>query len=223
MTPTALPRKPFKWLLLGVLFAGGVWYLSFDLVYVVTRDRTNEPPLRNVLLVVHVLAALPLLLLPPVQFSRRIRRRWPVWHRRAGKWYLTSAIVAAMAAMVLGPTFESPGRRVPLMLFATVWLLVSVAAWWCARRGAFAAHERFVAHSYAIALAFVFVRVLGDVQGPLFAFLPDKEVRGVTREWLSFVLSQLAVEVGYGWLPALRAARRSSASGRRVVLADTDA
>ena len=210
--PAPLPRQPFKWLLLIVLFAGGVWYLSYDLVYVVTRDRTNEPPWRNVLLLVHVVGAVPLLLLPPAQFSRRVRRRWPIWHRRAGTWYLASAIVAALAAMVLGPTFEGAGRRVPLMLFATLWLCFSLAAWWCARRGAFAAHERFVARSYAIALAFVFVRVLGDVQEPLFAFLPDQEGRGVTREWLSFVLSLLTVEAGYSWWPAIRAARRTSGS-----------
>jgi len=145
-----------------------------------------------------------------VQFSRRIRSRWPHWHRRAGQFYLASAIIAATVAIYLALTFESVGRRVPLFIFSVLWLCFSIAAWVCARRRAFGAHERFVVRSYAIALAFVFVRIMGEAQGVLFSFLTDKEVSGITREWLSFTLPLLMVEGYYSWWPALRSARSSS-------------
>lgn len=208
------PPRPFKWLLLAALFLLGVWFLANEIAYAMTRDRAGEPLLRSVVLVAHLAAAFPLLLLPPWQFSRRVRARWPKWHRRAGQVYLAGAMVAATGAMYLGFTFESAGRRVPLFVFATLWLAFSAAAWLCARRRAFVAHERFVVRSYAIALAFVFVRILGEVQESMFAFLPDPELRGATREWLSFVIPLLMVEAWYSWWPAVRSATPKATGAR---------
>lgn len=210
------PPRPFKWLLLTALFLLGVWFLANEIAYAVTRDRAGEPVLRSAVLVAHLVCTFPLLLLPPWQFSRRVRARWPHWHRRAGQVYLAGAVAAALGAMYLGLTFESAGRRVPLFIFATLWLVFSAAAWICARRRAFSAHERFIVRGYAIALAFVLVRIMAGVQESMFPFLPDAETRGVTREWLSFVIPLLAVEAWYSWWPAVRSAlpkASSSAAG----------
>jgi Predicted membrane protein (DUF2306) len=203
----ARPRvspKPFKWLLLLALFSLGAWFLANEIVYSLTRDRSNEPLVRSFALVAHLIFAIPLLLLAPLQFSRRVRARWPKWHRGVGQLYLAAAVVAATAAIYLGITIESAGRRPPLFIFASLWLLFAVSAWICARRRAFAEHERFIVRSYTIALAFAFVRTLGEVEGTLLAFLPDKELSGVTREWLSFVVPLLVVEGYYNWWPATR-------------------
>jgi hypothetical protein len=205
--PARFPPAPFKWLLLAALFGLGLWFLINELRDSVTRDRTGQPALRLTVLFVHLVAALPLLLLPPIQFSRRFRARWPAWHRRAGKLYLGCAIVAALGAVYLGLTFGGLGSRVPLFTFAILWLAFSAAAWMSARRRAFAAHERFMARSYAIALAFVFVRVLGESQSVLFAFLPTVELRDTTGEWLSFVVPLIAVEAWYSWWPSLALSR----------------
>lgn len=205
-----LPIRPFKLLLLAALFIAGAWFLAHELIYAVTRDRAGESAVRTIALITHVTFATPLLLLPIIQFSRRFRLRWPTWHRRVGWLYLTSAIIAASLAIYLGFTFDSLGRRVPTILFATLWLFFSMAALICARKRAFAAHEQFIIRSYAMALAFVFVRILGEAEGALFSFLPSKELRGVTREWLCFVLPLLAIEVWNSWLPALGARRSRS-------------
>ena len=112
---------PFKWLLLSAVFLLGVWFLSNELVYSMFRDRSAEPLLRTAVLIIHLLVTLPLLLLPPVQFSRRIRARWPTWHRYAGRFYLSAAMLAAVTAIYLGFSFEDVGRRVPLCLFALLY------------------------------------------------------------------------------------------------------
>jgi hypothetical protein len=199
--------KPFKWLVLAALFGVGAVFLLSELAQSVTRDRAGQPAFRLMVLALHLAAALPLLLLPPIQFSRRFRARWPAWHRRAGKLYLACAIVAAIGAIYLGLTFAGLGSRVPLVLFAILWLAFSMAAWITARRRAFAVHERFVVRSYAIALAFVLVRVLGESQAVLLGFLPAVELRDATGEWLSFVVPLLIVEGWYSWWPSVAAAR----------------
>lgn len=204
-----MPAQPLKWFVLSALLVLGIWYLGNELAYVASKDRSDEPLVRTAALLVHGLIASPLLLLPPLQFSRRFRLRWPAWHRRVGKFYLTSALAAALIAIYLGLTIESVGRRVPLFVFAIVWLFFSTAAWTCARRRAFPAHERFVARSYAVALGFVLVRVMGDAESVLFPFLPAGEIAGITREWLCFVLPLLAVEMWYSWWPSVPAAKRA--------------
>jgi hypothetical protein len=207
MATARIPIKPFKLLLLATLFALGVWFLAQELVYAASRDRAGESSIRTAALIAHLTFATPLLLLPIFQFSRRIRMHWPTWHRRAGWLYLASAIIASTIAIYLGFTFESLGRRTPTVIFACLWLFFSIAALICARKRSFAAHEQFVVRSYAMALAFVFVRIMGETEDLLFSFLPDKELRGVTREWLCFVLPLLAVEIWNSWLPAVRAER----------------
>lgn len=205
---TKVPRKPLKWLLLAVLVGLGSWYAGDAVVYAFVRDRPPEESwLRKAGSFVHLAVAAPLLLIAPLQFSRRVRARWSSWHRRIGRAYLGFAMIAALVAAYLGATLERAGSRTPLVIFALLWLAYSAAAWLCARRGAFAAHERFVVRSYALALAFVFVRLLGEFQDQLFPFMPDQALRDATREWLSFVLPLLAVETWYSWWPSLRAAR----------------
>lgn len=211
-----MPFKPFKLSLLAALFGLGVWFLTRELFDSATRDRTGESAIRTYALVTHLLFATPLLLLPPLQFSRRIRARWPMWHRRVGKLFLFSAITASSLAIYLGWTFESLGRRVPVTLFAVVWLFFSIAAWLTARQRSFKAHERFVVRTYALALAFVFVRVMGEAEASLFFFLPDPVMRGVTREWLCFVLPLLAVEAWYSWWPSLDPKQGRSANPKTV-------
>jgi Predicted membrane protein (DUF2306) len=210
----SFPPRPFKWSILAALFLLGAWFLAIEVVDSVTRDRSDEPLARSLVSIIHLVFALPLLLFPPLQFSRRVRARWPIWHRRVGQVYLAAATVAALAAIYLGATFESVGRRPPLLIFASLWLAFSVAAWICARRRAFAAHERFVVRSYTIALAFAFVRTLGEFEGTLLAFIPDKDLSGVTREWLSFVVPLLVVECYYSWWPSVRSTKFNDRSAK---------
>lgn len=142
-----------------------------------------------------------------MQFSRRIRLRHPAFHRWAGRVDLAGAAVAAVSATDLALTFDEVGRRPPLLIFSLLWLGFALAAWSCARRRRIAAHVRFVVRTYAVALALVLVRVLGDAQEHLLPFITDVAVRDVTREWACFVLPLVLVEAWMVWIPDARAAR----------------
>jgi Na+/melibiose symporter-like transporter len=122
---------------------------------------------------------------------------WARWHRLAGQVHLVAAAIGALLAIHLGVTIKYEGSRVPLALFGIVWLGFSVAAWVCARRRDFVAHERFMIRGYLLAMAFVGVRVMDDFQHEMFPFIGDEAVRDTTRGWLSFVAPMLAAET---WL-----------------------
>lgn len=208
--------KHLKTVSLVALFLLGALYLGAELVYSASRDRSGFGVLENTVRFTHLLFTLPLLLLPILQFSRRIRVARPALHRRLGQLYLASAILAALGAFYLGLTFPEPGRRPPLTLFAGLWIFFSVAAWVAAVRRDFKGHARFVVRSYGVALAFVLVRVLGQLDPLLFGFLPSEEIRGVTREWVAFVVPLLLIEGSLSWLPAVRRRPRRAEAAREA-------
>jgi hypothetical protein len=194
-------------MLLAIVYGLGIWVGGADIVDAISRERGSETVYRSAILSVHASMAVPFLLLAPLQFSRRLRVRWPVFHRWLGRAFIVFSLLAALGAMYLGVTYKGIGSRTPLFIFGVLWLAFAAAAWFCARRRAFAAHERFVVRVYAIALAFVFVRLIGEFQPQLFPFMPDQALRDATGEWLSFVLPLICVEAWYTWWPSVQGAR----------------
>src|SRR5690606_24456500 len=96
------------------------------IAYAVVRERPiHDPWFRTIGSYIHLAVATPLLLLAPVQLSRRVRATWPIWHRRVGRVFLTCSLLAAVGAIHLGSTFERAGSRVPLVLFGLLWLAFS--------------------------------------------------------------------------------------------------
>jgi len=116
--------------------------------------------------------------------------------------------VAGLFAIWLGATIQYQGSRIPLALFGLVWIGFSAAAWICARKGDFVGHRQFVIRNFAIALAFIWVRILGNLETYLFPFIQHQEVRDTSQEYLSFILPLLIVEIWLSWGPAVRNALR---------------
>lgn len=209
MAEVRIAPKPLKWALLIVLLGAGLWYAYDAVFYAFVRERpSHESWFRELSSYIHLAVAVPLLLLAPFQFSRRVRARAPRWHRRIGRVFLTCSLLAAAGAVYLGGTFDNIGSRIPLVLFGSLWFAFSVSAWVTARRRLYSAHQRFVVRSYALALAFVFVRFLGEFQDILFPFMTDQALRDTSREWLSFVLPLLVVEAWHNWWPSLGMRKR---------------
>lgn len=184
------------------------WYLRENVFTILTAEAGAGDAFagRSALRYVHFMAVVPLLLLAPVQFSRKFRSSWPVMHQRAGQIYLSGAILGSLLAVVLAATIRNEGSRIPLTLFGLLWFCFSVAAWQCARNRDFVNHQRFVIRGYGLALAFVWTRLMWDFQAELFPFIARQDVRDTTREWLSVVLPLVMIE---GWLTWWPAARRS--------------
>lgn len=200
-----------RWLAIWTLIAiPAAWFLYDSVVYVATRDPQPGATMlnRQIWYYAHMAIALPILLIAPLQFYARLRGARPDLHRMLGRTFLAASIVAGLLAIWLGATIQYQGSRIPLALFGALWVAFSAAAWVCAVKRDFVTHRKFVIRSFALGLAFIWVRILGSLEHQLFPFIDSQDVRDTTGEYLSFILPLLLVEIWLSWWPPVRAALR---------------
>jgi hypothetical protein len=191
------------WLIVAVAAA---WFLTDSFAFIASREVPMGETLwgRRVWYVAHVALAIPVLLIAPIQFAASVRARWPWLHRALGRAYLGASMLAGLFALHLGSTIAAQETQVPLTLFAAVWLGFVLLAWQAARRRRFDVHRAFVIRATAIALSFVWVRMMAAGGGVLLGFIENAELRAATRGWLSFVLPLLVVEAWLSWWPSAK-------------------
>lgn len=194
--------------ILGALAAA--WFLYDSAIYVATREPQPGATFLNRQLwyFAHMGIATPILLIAPLQFIAGIRQSRPIVHRWLGRAFLGSSIVAGLLAIWLGATIQYEGSRLPLVLFGALWIGFSSAAWVCAVKRDFVNHRKFVIRSFAIGLAFIWVRIIGAFDEQLLFFIKSQEVRDSTQEFMSFIVPLLIVEIWLSWWPAVQSALR---------------
>jgi uncharacterized membrane protein len=154
----------------------------------------------------HLIAALPVIIGAPIQFVASIRTRRPELHRLLGRIYVVGASIAALTAIYLGGVVgEYDGSKLPIVLLGSLWLFFTLAAWRCAVRKDFKAHRLFMIRSYGLALVLVWLRLMYTFQDTLFFYVTDEALRDTTREWASWVVPLLAIELWLSWIPLLKA------------------
>jgi uncharacterized membrane protein len=153
----------------------------------------------------HLATAIAPLILGPFQFWTWLRVKHTHIHRTLGKIYLVGSFFGGLTALYLGVTIDLEGSKVSLFLLSTTWLFMTIAAWITIRNKNIIGHRLFVIRSYALALVFVFLRLVGDIpQDKLFFFIKSPEIRDTTLEWISWIIPLLAIELIYSWIPLLR-------------------
>jgi len=159
----------------------------------------------------HALAALTVLVGAPLQFITSLRDTRPALHRLVGRVYVGGATLASLTAIYLGGIVgEYEGSQLPIVLLALLWLFFTLAAWRCAVNHDFAAHRLFMIRSYGLALVLVWLRLMYDFQGWLFFYVKDEAMRDATREWASWVVPLLILELWLSWIPLLRSKKLRS-------------
>jgi hypothetical protein len=58
--------------------------------------------------ILHILAATLFATLGPLQFAAGFRRRWPIWHRVAGRLLVFSGLTLGLSALWMTPFYASP-------------------------------------------------------------------------------------------------------------------
>ena len=152
----------------------------------------------------HALLALPVVFGAPLQFIPTLRQSARRLHRAIGRAYVIGASGAALLAIYLGATIEYEGSRLSIVLTGGLWLFFTLVAWKAAVTKNFVAHRAFMIRSYAMALVLVWLRVMDDFQDYLFFYVQDEEMRDATREWASWVIPLIVVELWISWLPQVR-------------------
>jgi uncharacterized membrane protein YozB (DUF420 family) len=112
------------------------------------------------LLVAHVLLAGVAMICAVAQIWPGLRRRHPALHRRTGRVYVTTAIPAAVCAMVIGAaTPFGPILAVSNVALGALWLWFTVDGFVSARQRRFGSHRRQMLRSGTLALSIITNRI----------------------------------------------------------------
>lgn len=108
--------------------------------------------------VVHITCAVPYAVLGAFQFSSRLRRRWPSWHRSTGRVVVLLGLAVAASALWMAlfyPRQPGTGELAQLLRLTfgsamAACIMVGISA---IRHGDVARHQAWMTRAYAIAMA----------------------------------------------------------------------
>jgi len=196
MIRTLAPIWSATWRLVIVLLIVEIAIVS-ALRYVIGTEAPPPPvtanPFAHPFLVVHVVAAMIALLVGPLQFVRRIRSRWPAFHRATGKLYVAAILVGSPCGFVLA--LGTTSGPLAATGFATVAVLSTVFTWlgWrAAVNRQFAEHREWMLRSWAMTSAAITLRLYLPFAG-LVLGLPFYTAYPVIA-WLSWLTNLAIVE-----------------------------
>jgi uncharacterized membrane protein len=148
----------------------------------------------------HVVPAMLFMVLGPLQFVGRLRRKYPWVHRWSGRAFLcASAIVGTTGlTMALGKAIGGLDEKAAILLFGSFFLMALAKALWHAVHREFAQHREWMIHGYAIGLAVATIR---PIMGAFFAaallrgHTPEPREFFGTAFWMGFTLQMMAAEL----------------------------
>jgi uncharacterized membrane protein len=164
--PSGLRRwlKPALWAAMGTMTLSVLFYSEIPML----RKADERAYLSTIpfLIIPHAAAGIAALLSGPLQFSTRIRRRAPTFHKVLGRVYVVSVFVAAPLAIVM----SNPHRDyrdyyfvAAIIVQAGAWMVTTAAAFFTARNRQFQQHREWMVRSYAVTFTFVGTRVLQPI------------------------------------------------------------
>ena len=106
--------------------------------------------------VVHIVCAVLYAILGAFQFSHGLRRRWPGWHRVAGRVLVVLGLAVALSALWMTQFYpRAPGGELAYafrLAFASGMAASIILGFDAIRRGDVARHRAWMARAYALAL-----------------------------------------------------------------------
>jgi uncharacterized membrane protein len=195
-------RRRWWWSLWGVLAVSAVGFAVYSAGPPLTGEGSQIPldpdvPPHWLALVVHGLPGCLALMTGPFQFADRLRARYPKAHRIAGRVYLGSVLVGAVAAF-FAATFSLSGFSVQVAFYilSTAWIYTLFRAYQAIRRGEVQLHRIWMIRNYALTFAAATLRVYllsGLALREAFPALTFDDVYHAAA-WSSFVGNVLVAE-----------------------------
>jgi uncharacterized membrane protein YozB (DUF420 family) len=176
MSTASAPLQRSPWLL-GKYFLFA--FIGLMLAYVLAHNESflinaQDPEWRHIhpfrwYLLPHGMAGACALLLAPMQFSDRLRRRFAKLHRVVGRTYVGGVLVAAPLGLYIQYFAERSGAprsfSVAAATQATTWIVTTVIALAFILQGKVEQHRRWMTRSFSVALVFLEVRLVLGVTG----------------------------------------------------------
>ena len=118
----------------------------------------------------HALTAACALLLGPMQFSDRLRRRFTKLHRVVGRFYVGGALIGAPLGAFIQYRFDerlgdSRSFSIATTVDAILWMTTTAIALVFILKGNVQQHRQWMTRSYAVAIAFLEIRVVAGLGG----------------------------------------------------------
>ena len=153
--------KPILWTLMALAALSVLVITEFPILH--DRTGVNHTYLLTLihdrlLFIPHALFGTLALLIGPVQFSSRIRRRHLQFHRILGRVYAISVFIAAPCAIVISAHWH-PTLAVATSVQGGAWFLCTAMAVLLARNGHIPQHRQWMIRSYAVTFLFIMLRV----------------------------------------------------------------
>jgi uncharacterized membrane protein len=211
LLPRASLLRP-KYLLFG--------FVGMMLAYVIPHDESFLVHPKDPLwqhyesfkwwLLPHGIAGACALLLGPMQFSDRLRNRFRKLHRLVGRIYVAGVFVAAPLGFYIQYFQEHMGDprsfTVAGAVEATLWMTTTGIAFVFILNGKVHEHRQWRIRSFAVALVFLEVRVIGGVGG-----WADLDVHAnETIVWVCLAFAILSADLVLQWQGSTSGVRRHS-------------
>ena len=222
MTTLVTGVKPFprvrpKYLMFGLLGLMFVYVLGHDESFLVNpKDPIwqHYEPFKWWLLP-HGIAGTCALLLGPMQFSDRLRTRFKQLHRVVGRIYVGGVFVAAPLGFYIQYFEERMGNlrsfSIAAAADATLWVTTTAIALVFILKGKSQEHRQWMTRSFAVAVVFLEVRVIGGLGG--WENLDNHA--NETIVWACLAFSILSADLVLQW-QELRRQRSALYQGRSV-------
>jgi len=195
MATVLVPRPRASWVnAKNLLFAGIFLMMAYVLrhneSFMIDRSDSNWDHIESFKwwLLPHGLAGACALLLAPLQFSDRLRRRFTKVHRVVGRIYITGAFVLAPLGVYVQYLEERLGEprsfTIATAVDATLLMSTTAFALFFALKRKIQQHRQWMTRSYAVALVFFEVRLISGLFG-----LDDSVGASETIVWICLAFS----------------------------------
>jgi len=165
----AWPRP--KYILFAVIGVMAAYVLRHNEHFLIDAKDPEWPHIQPFKwwLLPHGLMGACALLLGPMQFSERLRRRFTKFHRVVGRFYVAGVFVAAPLGFYIQHFEERTGSARSFSIAAAVdailWMLTTGIALAFILNGKVQQHRQWMTRSFAVAIVFLEVRVVAGVTG----------------------------------------------------------
>jgi uncharacterized membrane protein len=166
-----LTRPRPKYILFAFIALMVAYVLSHNERFLLDANDAEWPHIQSFKwwLLPHGLAGACALILGPMQFSDRLRQRYAKFHRVVGRIYVTGVFIAAPLGTFIQYFEERMGAPRSFSFAAAtdaaLWMLTTGIALMFILKGKVQQHRQWMVRSFAVAIVFLEVRVVGGITG----------------------------------------------------------
>ena len=152
----------------------------------------------------HGIAGACALFLGPMQFSDRLRKKYAKLHRVVGRFYIGGVFVAGPLGFYIQFFQERSGATRSFSIAgavdAALWMTTTAIALLFILRGNVNLHRQWMTRSFAVAIVFLEVRVIGGVTG--WDMLGPRAIETIV--WVCLAFSVLSADIVLQWSDLVR-------------------